>query len=175
MSYYRLIYAVVLIAMVTGCKTISAPKGSVPKRKQLPLDAYGAWFSGRQSAQKMLVQGELIAIENDSIFILSADELKGIPAKEIDSAGVIVFNTEENTYAIWTGLLTAASLTTGYFAGLTLPLSLGVGIVTTRDEANRINSFDFPQNSWPTISKFARFPQGMPPGIDRKSIRRRNF
>lgn len=171
MSMFRWIYFVLIIALFANCSVVSAPQGTVPSRKELQTDAFGAWFSGKQGTQKILVQGELVAIDGDSLFILMRDTLRAMLTSDFDTARIIVYNTEAKTYGIWTGILTGVSLLTGYYAALTLPLSLGIGITTYLDEKNRIHSFDHPPHGWPEISKYARFPQGMPPGLDKRTLR----
>ena len=168
----------VLSFTLINCHPTIAPTRSVPKRNALPIDAYGGWIdiklvSSSDSVEEKSFQGELIAVEVDSVYILQLDKVQGLAISEVKSAKIIIFNTSMNGYGIWTFLASLLTLSNGAYAVLTLPVTLITGIATTIGEANRINYIDYPQNDVSELRKFARFPQGMPKDINMATLRSR--
>ena len=159
------------ILLGTGCATISAPSGTVPSRKGLATDPYGGWLTATINDTPAQVQGEFIALNKDSVFVLSGDSLKIIPVSKFNTARIILFNTEANKYSIWTVVLSVATIANGAFATITFPVSLAMGLTTVHDEARREHFFDFPQRPWSELSKYARFPQGLPEELDRGTLK----
>jgi hypothetical protein len=154
---------VVLLLILCCCNSVRAPRHSVPKRIDLDREAFGGWI-GVRHAKSGLVQGELIAVTNDSVFIMESAGLQSLARTDIDSARVILFNTSEGSYGLWTFVGSLATISHGLFLVFTLPATLIAGIATTVNEANRINYVDYPATPWEKLHRYARLPQGIPDG-----------
>jgi hypothetical protein len=166
-------FLIVIICLVSGsCNSVRAPHGTVPLRTQLTDDAFGGWI-GMEHRDSGLIQGELIAVSEDSVFVLQGKEAKGFAKARIGAARLIIFRTAEGGYAAWTFFGSLFTLTNGYFLAVSLPATLISGIATTATEAQRINYMDFPVNGWTELAKFSRFPQGLPREIDLSELKPR--
>lgn len=159
--------------VLCGCSTVKAPHGSVPKRKAIVTDAFGGWISASLKTTRNSIQGEFIAISSDSVFIMSDNKVQPLPKADIASARIILFNNVSDNYSGWTFLNSLATISNGYFLIFTLPINLITGISTANAEAKRINYYDYPALTWDELSKFARFPQGIPEQVDTKEIKPR--
>jgi hypothetical protein len=93
-----------------------------------------------------------------------------IAKSQIDSARLIMYNTHALDYALWTTLGSVSTLSNGFYLAFTLPLWLLTGIPVSTGEARRQNYIDYPASGWAEMGKFARFPQGMPAGINPSSL-----
>jgi hypothetical protein len=165
--------SILLICLVyVSCNSIRAPRGTVPRRIDIPHDAFGGWI-GMQHSDSGLVQGELIAVGEDSIYVLADRQARAFPKAKIRTARLIIFRTTEGGYAAWTFFGSLFTLTNGYFLAVSLPATLIAGIATTSTEAQRINYIDFPVNKWEELGKFSRFPQGLPQDLDLSQLRAR--
>lgn len=161
------------LAILAGsCTGVRAPRESVPKRKAIATDAFGGWIIINPGNPEPRM-GELISHTDESVFIMTYSGLEEIEKSQIDSARLIMYNTQSLEYSVWTTLGSLSTLSNGFYLGLTLPLWLLTGIPVSTGEARRQNYIDFPASGWAEIGKFARFPQGMPAGINHSSLRPR--
>ena len=161
----KLIISILLIAILNCCSTIKAPIGSVPNRKAITTDAYGGWLEMRLNSSNDTVAGEFIAANEDSIYIMQSGEVQRYAIPNISFARVIIFNNSSGAYVVWTVAGSLLTISNGRFLIFSLPTVLVSGILTSVAEAKRINYLDYPSNSFKELSKYARFPQGMPEGI----------
>lgn len=159
-----------IIFFLGSCKTVTAPKGTVPNRNGIVWDGRGGWItmSFADSTQEQ-IKGEFIALGQDSVYIMNSDKLSSIPVADVRSAMVIMYNTETVGFTVWTLLSSLLSISNGAFLAITLPLNLITGISTTVGESRRVNYFEYPANDWTELNKYARFPQGME-RINRKEL-----
>ena len=169
----KLIISILLIVMLNCCSTIKAPIGSVPNRKALRTDCYGGWLDLRLNSSNDTVTGEFIAANEDSIYIMQSGKVQTYAISNISSARVITFNNSRGAYVVWTVAGSLLTISNGGFLVFTLPPVLISGILTTVAEAKRINYLDYPSNSFKELSKYARFPQGMPEGIKTSDLKQR--
>jgi hypothetical protein len=122
--------------------------------------------------------GEIIEANNTELLILPIDKaidgMVTIPKNKIQSADIIISTTSDNPGGLttWAGLINLAPLGHGFFGILTVPINV-VSTVSIAATANKSTyRMKYPDNvSWSQISKFARFPQGIPEQIDRSQIR----
>ncbi|MBN1387216.1 MAG: hypothetical protein JW965_02145 [Bacteroidales bacterium] len=161
----KLIISILLIVMLNCCSTIKAPIGSVPNRKALTTDAYGGWLEMTINSSNDSITGEFIAANEDSIYIMQNGEIQIYAISNISFARVIIFNNARGAYLIWTVAGSLLTISNGGFFIFTLPTVLVSGILTTVAESKRVNYLDYPSNGFKELSKYARFPQGMPEGI----------
>jgi hypothetical protein len=160
---------VVCLIFLVSCASVRAPHGWVPSREKVKTDAFGGWI-GVTDSSKVLLQGELIAMSDDSVFVLTKEGFRGVAKSRILSARLIIYNTTEGSYALWTFVGTLFTLTNGTFAVLTLPAMLISGIASTSTEAKRVNYVDYPANNWELLGRYARFPQGLPSDLETSSL-----
>lgn len=175
------IHWVVLISLmiVSGCQDQMIPAAYLPKTSEVRSDAYGKWIkvsSYTDSLTNLPVElsGELIAIESDTIFVLTEVDLITIERNHISAGAIYLFKSRKEPKFGLIGLIPTmiGIVSTGDYAGaffmLGMPLILtsflqavikGNGILNYPDKATMDD-----------LVKFARYPQGMPPDIIRDSL-----
>lgn len=167
----RILHILIICAVVASCRSVKTPAGTVPRRGSLDKDAFGAWMILTKGGKQ--IAGEFIASSNDSIYILPDNGLQAHAIAGLDTIRIVMYKTDAGAYAVWTSIASVATVLNGLFAVITLPATLVTGITTSVVEGNRINYLDKGKADWSEMRKYARFPQGLPPGLDRKSLRSR--
>jgi hypothetical protein len=95
--------------------------------------------------------------------------------KRITTATLCLFKNQANKYFLATGLGLIPNIAGAIAHGMSEFLAIGIpfaiaGIVNANVEVHA-NELRFPKkNSLDEFGKFARFPQGMPSGVDPKSL-----
>ena len=129
----RWLAAAVVMAALGGCASgyeLNPPPGWLPDFyvRANGRDAYGAWCALHfDSGPLRKVEGELIAVSADSVWVLSPD-------------GLVAASTEH--------------LVSGSFA-----------TYADASQATHLSG-----QRWPEMSNFARFPQGLPAGVDPRRL-----
>lgn len=123
-------------------------------------------------AQDLKVKGELIAIQDDKLFILTSTNMQ----KSIVTVSVSAVKKYRIHYARsrgygWTiPIFTAFTLTHGILMLITGPLNLVTTTIVTVS-SNRAYSYDNKDITYDKLKMFARFPQGVPAGVKVEEIR----
>ena len=164
--------ALLLAASLAGCAvTQTAPRGAVPSASRVSDDPRGAWV--RVDAPGGAVAGELLAVEADRVHVLTPQG--GVVVVEVGGgvAGrVEAYRGAWGGAAGWAAVGAVSSLTHGFFVSLTGPLWGLAGLVASRPASDE-GFFAIPgERTWAEVRAFARFPQGMPPGLDPEALRR---
>jgi len=128
MSKSKLILIIGFIVLLISCHAVKAPKGSVPQRVYLTTDAFGGWIIITLTDSQSSIDGEFIAVSNDSLYVMVGDKLKRHAISDISSARVVLFNTESGAYGGWTFLGSISTISHGGFLIFTLPLWLISGV-----------------------------------------------
>lgn len=119
------------------------------------------------------VSGELIAVQNDTFYILTKTSFVVVPANEIKIATMFLFKNQSGNYLLATGLGLLPNIAGIFISNpvslLGIPFAI-VGITTAAIE-NSANTLRFPKkNLLNEFNKFARFPQGLPSGVGMKDL-----
>ncbi|MCC7438522.1 MAG: hypothetical protein IT211_08495 [Armatimonadetes bacterium] len=183
MNRTTIIALVLIIASVVGCVGYS----HLPKPKDIITHTKGAEVELFDANEDQLFDGELLAIQNDTLYILSliADSnyishigqqllvpntwIGAIPKSFVGSMHLRVARTANSptSAGIWfTGLL-ASTLSHGFYIVATLPTTLAWGLPTVIDATTTAFHVEVPEAE---LHKFARFPQGLPPGVNLSMI-----
>lgn len=119
------------------------------------------------------ILGEIIEANSEAIKILPVTNGKAtimtISKKNIQSAEIIVSTTSDDPEGIslWASVINIAPVGHGFFMILSVPVNLISTISIGNDAAKGTYRMSYPKNvPWEQMSKFARFPQGIPSGID---------
>lgn len=161
--------AVVTLASA-ACHYSLAPAAALPIAEQLARDAFGAWAEIRYTSATSgpaRVTGELIAVTNDTVFVLSGVSLATIPAADIQSAQIETFYQPLQGLYAWAGMGVVTTLSHGYFLVLSTPVWLITGTAGIA-WASRAPYFGTADPA--IVARFARFPQGIPVGLDRRAL-----
>jgi len=160
-----------VLFLFTACKTptyLSSPK-------DFKDQVTGLHFACKLDG-KTEILGEIIEVDSSTIKLLpvNGDGLMTISKDEIEKGDVIVALSSDDPKKIksWSTIVSLLPIGHGYFAVFTLPITLAATIPMSYDAAKGVYRVNYPDNVyWKDLSKFARFPQGIPESIDPKTIR----
>jgi hypothetical protein len=176
------ICAAVLLA---ACVSNPAPSGWLPLAQEVAREAYGGWiavdtaheagrgwYAAGDSGSGAGVEGELIAVDPDTVFVLSGTGLLTVPKRTVRQATLFAFDAQWGGLALWSVLGALSTVSNGYFLVLTAPIWIIAGTSATASRS-RAPMVELAQEGdrWEKLRLYARFPQGMPMGIDRSALR----
>jgi len=156
------------VAVVLACQS---PDPRVRPLTLVQHDGYGGWIS-ITSAGNRLVAGELIAVDHDTVHVLTlrgGSTLVAVPRASIVRARLWAWSTSSGGVLLWGGLGTASTLSHGYFLLASVPTWLVTTLVSAAVESNA-GVFEYPGDDWARLSIWARFPQGLPPGVTERDL-----
>lgn len=164
-----------LAALLSACGSTRAPRDWLPRAAEAGRVAYGGWAivehgTHRDSTQRN--EGELIAVSADSIWLLADSAAYAIPAAIVRSARVTGYDAQPGAVTAAAAAGALATISNGFFLVFTMPAWFITGSLASRAQARhpvrRADGQDFTD-----LASFARFPQGLPPGLDVNSLRRK--
>ena len=162
------IFVLFLPVFVLGCATTHAPRGWLENPNDLKTDSHGGWLN-LETKTKTKLAGELIAISADSIFIVN-ELFHAIAQSDIRSARLVVYKSYAEGMGGLGFLGTLSTISHGIVLVFTAPLWIIGG-----SSAAAIRSFepiiDYPKKELSRFAPFARYPQGLPSGINRNQIK----
>jgi len=153
------------------CATSLAPDRWLPKLDQVQTQANGAWavIDHRNGGKTITSSGELIAVEDGRILLLGEGGIDQVPVAEVEQTKLEIFR-ESRKAALWATLGTLSTLSHGVGLIFSAPVWIisGIGLTAGESRAGMMNFRGLPPKQ---INKFARFPQGLPRGLDLKSLK----
>lgn len=161
-----------LSILLLGCAGSTAPSRWLPEADEAQRTAFGAWAKVKYNPgdnKYMEVRGELIAFHSDTIFVLSSNALEGIPRWQIKSIDLTTFNPKHGVLGFWTLIGSLSTASHGYYMVLSLPVWLLTGISSAAGQSRTAHE-KYPGQNWHELNKFARFPAGLPPQLDRSTL-----
>jgi len=164
------------LVLLAGCATNPAPNAYAPPADVAAREAYGGWIevdttTGRHHGDAGTMSGELIAVAPDSVFVLSGGALVALRRVRSLSGTLWAYDANWGVLALWGTVGAIGSISNGYYAGLTLPLWIVASgfAAGSQSRAPRVEAAD--SAAWEDLRLYARFPQGLPGGLDRASLR----
>ena len=162
-----------LLQLSSACFSTTAPDGWLSTPAVAQREAYGGWIAVEraQDTSKQTVEGELIAVTPDSLYVLTPDSLLSLPMGEITSATLTTYDARLGRLATWTALGAISTISHGVGLVLTFPLwtIAGSTLTASASKAPRVQSADAT-----SLQPYARFPQGLPLGLDRRALRQKH-
>ena len=161
------------LILAVACAGNPAPEGFLPSPAHAVNDVYGGWIGVTVTAGRhdSTIAGELIAARADTVWILpDSGPVVAVPTSTVKHGRVARYNSEAGAIAGFTALGVVSTISNGFLAGFTMPLWVITGIVASSNES-RAPLRDVPPLVWANLAGYARFPQGLPPGIDLGEIR----
>lgn len=156
----KYIHYLIFILLWSSCISLK----TVPVVDQLPIHVKGSTVKINRIG-KSSVTGELIAINEDEIIYLIEKPPKHIVTsihKNLVKSITVILSRASNNRNInsrESKLIPLMSLGHGWWGVFTLPINVAVVFLANRKK------YQIKLNSSEELSKFARFPQGMPEGI----------
>lgn len=155
-----------------ACFHTTAPPGWLPAPEEVRQSAFGAWASVvPDDSARRRVDGELIAVDRDSIHVLTATGLVSLGMHAVRDVTLTTFAQPRGDLQAWALFGTASAATHGLFAVLTVPTWLLVGGLSNASAA-RAPVVEL-KDGVDELRKFARFPQGLPATLDRTVLQPR--
>lgn len=168
------ILALAVALTAAGCASNPAPHGFLAEAGQEIYDARGAWIEleliGTKSGSGWL-NGELLATDADSVHVLvpmTRDSRRGRVLSfewgEVRTWRARAYDRGTGTYAAYTAAGTVSTLSHGLFLVISAPVWLIAGSAITGAESRAADFDETDRQS--ELRPWARFPQGLPPGLD---------
>lgn len=170
--------------LLAACVSNPAPSGWLPPAEIVAREAYGGWIvadtardpqrgwyaTGASSSAG--VEGELIAVDPDTVFVMSRTVLVALPKEAVRDATLFAYDAQVGSLAGWAVLGTLSTVSNGVGLVLTAPLWIIVssGAMASRSRAPMVELAE-QGDRWAGLRLYARFPQGMLPGLDRGALR----
>jgi len=176
----RISLASALVAAL--CLLLAACAGTIAPNRWLEIpsvtqhEAYGAWARLETGTADMThTEGELIAVTTDSIFILDTlGFLSGFSAQDLRRVHLQSFDSRHGLVAFWTALGTLSTVSHGVVLIISAPVWIISGSIASGAQSKTAHEYAVP-SEWLALAKYARFPQGLPPGIDRSRLKIKPF
>lgn len=169
------------VSLFESCKTSKIPAYYTFTPPQVKNGITGSWTKivlyKSDTAAISELSGELIAIQPDTIYILTEQKLVAVSSRRIDECMLYIFANQSKAMGLITGLLftpniiAAISNSMSAYLGLGMPWFLTGMLSAIREGYNDSNLLVFPaRNPLNDFKKYARFPNGLPTDIDRKRL-----
>lgn len=157
----RPVVVLLVIGVIAGCAT--NPKPMLPAFSTADTDVFGGWVVVRMQQPKTpAVAGELIAVAPDRLYVLTRAGAVDVAKADVKGATVTLYDPRTLLGNVGGGML--AALTNGVLASITIPLWGVAGGLALRD-VTVAAEFEYPSSPWESLTKGARFPQGLPDGV----------
>lgn len=168
------VLGVVGTLLLGGCVASTAPEGWLETPNVQSPAVYGGWIHVRVANQPPIM-GELLAVGTDTLYMLTATELTTIPLQQIRRATVTMYQVTQGqeVFVLWTLLGAASSVTHGFGFVISGPAWFLIGTLSTIGYLDW-PTIRYPQHEWEALRQYARFPQGMPHGLDRSTLQRKS-
>jgi hypothetical protein len=165
-------WAVILICLAAGgCASTGAPDDWLSVAKDAPQDPYGSWVTVEfvKSHDEQFLMGEFLAVDNDSIYVLSVDAgtgdpVVGISRDIIKKTKIASFDPQMANASGWVATGAISTLSHGLGAAITMPIWVIFGSAMAAGHS-RSPLENYPNLPWDELNMYARFPQGPPPGL----------
>jgi hypothetical protein len=168
---FRGVHIVSAVACM-ACAGKTTPKGWLPTPKEAQETAYGGWIELRylENAEARGATGELIAVSTDSVWVLTNDQGLVIPTASVREGKLTGYAARSLRW--WTLVGTLSSVSNGAFLVFTMPAWLIGGSLANGSES-RSAERKSPPLQWAELAPFARFPQGLPQGLEISGLSRK--
>jgi hypothetical protein len=158
--------AALLAFSMTACAANPAPLGWLPRAEQAQSRACGGWITlqSAKGATPPRASGELIAVSEDRIYVLTDSGLLDLPQASVTKATLAAYASGAGVLGGWAALGTISTLSHGAILVLTAPLWIIAGSVAAASES-KVALHRHPPTPLVQLRPWARFPQGLPAGF----------
>lgn len=168
----RMLAALVLLPML-GCASNSAPSGFLPAPAESQSESYGGWIElevavGKKDPRR--VEGELLAVTESEVWVAGDSGGVAVATASVKHGHLTGYRSSEGAIAGYAVLGTLSTASNGWLLVFTAPLWIITGSVAAGSES-RQPVRNTPPLKWPELAAWARFPQGMPEGVDLAALK----
>jgi len=173
-SRWTAVSAAGLVLLTGACFHSTAPRGWLPTAVEAQRDAYGGWIKldYAVNGNRQALHGELIAAAPDSVHVLTSEGMVAVLTATVISGTLTTYDANYGGLRLWAIFGGVSTLSHGVGLVFTLPLWAIAGSTATASasKAPRVESTN------PALLRaYARFPQGIPPGLDPRSLRQKDI
>lgn len=172
-----------LLIILAGCQDQMVPSGYLHRPLQVEKSYTGSWIEVSINADsvpesKIELSGELIAIQSDTVYILTQLNLVPLHRNRINSAILFIFTNQSTAPPLIGGLSYFPNILGALFHSefssefllLGIPV-LTTGIILGLFERGGNSALRYPKKyKIDDFKKFARFPQGLPASVRRDKL-----
>jgi hypothetical protein len=172
------------LALATGvgaCARNPAPRRWLAPAREAQADPYGAWIvvrgeaiaaDGRADARAksvpVLASGELLAVGEDSVFVLSAEgRVEAVARTEARTATIAWYDGQSGLTARWAAIGALSTLSHGFGLILSGPIWILTGTIAAGADSRAPLVTVKYRTEWVEARAYARFPAGLPSGLPR--------
>lgn len=172
--------ALVVVVLAEGCVSPKCNSEWLATVEQTQSSAYGGWLQvvHKFDRTKIYGYGELIAVHSDSLFWMEDNHLRSLARTDIRKAQVFTYRSQHGALAAWTVLGTLSTASHGFILIISAPAWILFGSITTGAVShepivgyNAPDRYEPSMSDWLRMSKYARYPQGIPADLDRSLIK----
>lgn len=143
----------------------------------MQLNVYGSWVwltleKTDPKHKNDSFGGELIAVSSESLYV-AVPALRVLSRKDIFEVRIVEYDSYAEGVIGLTILGNLSTISNGFFGLLTGPMWIIGGTITAVAQSYK-PVFDYTGESCGDIAPFARFPAGLPGGMDRSTIKMGN-
>jgi hypothetical protein len=173
-----LMLCAILVQLSACAVSTNAPNNWLSSPYDASRDGFGGWITLYNGSwyQTELANGELVAVSNDSVYVLDSyhgDSLMAFAHREADYYEMTWYDQPMAgiNSAVVVGTI-GFTLSVGLMGMFVLPMWLILGPVFANIHSNlpTINFYSADENA-AILAPYARFPQGLPAGLDRKALK----
>lgn len=164
----------VLALLANACTTINT---TLPKPAELNEYTKGMWMEC-DITDGTKIEGEILVLDDKQVLLLTKTDLTKTVSKNVISKARIDFSLTTNypEKLKSADLIPLLTISHGVYMFITLPINLAIVVPTVSTHRRGSYAAEYPlEIAWEEISKFARFPQGVPEGIDYTQLRIGNY
>jgi hypothetical protein len=171
MQNHKALFRIIVIftsLVVVSCATNHIPSNWLPSAKETTSNIYGGWIEIKSRQSKLW--GELIAVDKDTVFIADTS-MRTVATNDILKAQLYTYKSETDIITIIEVIAgTLSTITHGFRLILTAPLWIIFGPIAIIHRYNE-PIISFPDKPLKDFTPFSRFPQGLPPKLNRSTIK----
>ena len=174
MQNHEKIIIIGLIGLFLGCASTTVPFHWLPTAPQLQSQAYGGWIQVdylSESNSNEYIDGELIALDEQSVIIMSYRGPLKISTPRITKARLVRYDTKIGNMGGLILLGTLSTISHGFYLVLTAPVLWILGGSATTGARSFEAIIDFPKKPLDSFKPYARFPQGLPTDVDLATLK----
>jgi hypothetical protein len=154
-------------ASAFGCASApTSPPDWLPDANDVGSGAHGGWIEIDCATphNKQEIDGELLAIQHDHVYVLNGDAVRSVPIDSVRNARLTWYDSHGSDVAELTVLGTLSTISNGAFLVFTAPMWMIGGSIAANSRYHDPIIMS-PAHAWDEIRPYARFPQGLPPGF----------
>jgi hypothetical protein len=165
---------ILALSILIGCVSSKAPHNFLPNPEDVPTEINGGWIEIGLDSPSVDYMGELIAVDNDSVHVLTDAGLRSTRVDSVWRARLFYYNSHWGEFAALTTLGFLSTASHGFYAPLTSVMWLIVGVSSSSVRSRQpmimyTIGHDKPE-LWDRIRSYSRFPQGLPKVVAKNSL-----